>query len=170
MIISIHFTNVLRLIALSILRVHYVDSYTQASNPGLAQEPILVIQQVYLCWSIIAATIPNLKAFVRSFGSGFGIGIDMETYTNAYGSKASHRNQYELGSVNKNTIGSRHAASRQDNRSFHDPQDSANRLNMRSGTAHVHHDDGSIESGGSQDHIIRKDVHWKVHYENNHTE
>ena len=125
-----------------------------------------MIQQVYLCWSIIAATIPNLKAFVRSFGSGFGIGIDMETYSNAYGSKASHRNQYELGSVNKNNVGSRHGMSHHD-RSFHDIEDSSNRLNMRSGTTQVHHDDGSIESGGSQDHIIRKDVRYQVRYENN---
>ncbi len=120
---------------------------------------------MYLCWSIIAATIPNLKAFVRSFGSGFGIGIDMETYSNAYGSKASHHKQYELGSVNQNTVGSRHGASRHD-KSFHDAEDSANRLTMRNGTTKVHHDDGSIESGGSQDQIIRKDIHWKVHYEN----
>lgn len=60
----------LPLIALAAVRLHYVDRYTTADNAGLAQTPIVILQQVYMAWSIISATIPNIKAFVRSFGSG----------------------------------------------------------------------------------------------------
>jgi hypothetical protein len=153
------------LVALSILRLHYVDKYTHADNPGLDQESILVIQQVYLCWSIISATIPNLKAFVRSFGSGFGIGIDMETLSNYYGSKGSRRNQYELGSVKQNTQASQRSESRQGLRSHNDVEDPIRGLHNRNATTTVRHNNGSIASGSSQDHIIRKDVQWQVQYE-----
>lgn len=60
----------LPLIALAVLRMHYVNRYAEADNPGLAQTPIAILQQVYMAWTIISATIPNIKSFVRSFGSG----------------------------------------------------------------------------------------------------
>lgn len=156
-----------RLIALSVLRLHYVNEYTTSSNAGIAQEPILVIQQAYLCWTIISATIPNLKAFVRSFGSGFGIGVDMERYTQAYGSKGSYGKQYELGSM-KN---SNHSSGGRDLRSYNDVENQERVIAMRPGAAQspAHHQESeSIDSVGSQDRIIRKDIQWKIHYENEH--
>jgi hypothetical protein len=154
-------------VALSLLRLHYVEKFVHASNPGLALGPVLIVQQVYLCWSIISATIPNLKSFVRSFGSGFGIGVDMERYTNAYASKNSAHNGYELGSVRGNTVTSRITASKHDNRSYNDiehqgvlPQQS-----HTDGTKIPKTDDGSIRSEDSQQHIIRKDVQWNISYE-----
>jgi len=35
-----------------------------------------VCQQIELSWSLISATIPSLKSFVKSFNSGFGLTID----------------------------------------------------------------------------------------------
>jgi hypothetical protein len=146
------------------MRLHYVDQWRHATNAGLAQEPILVIQQVYLCWSIISATIPNLKAFVRSFGSGFGIGIDMERYTQAYGSKGSYGKQYEMGSM-KNTNNS---GGSRNNHSYNDieHQDDVVAARRHLNQAPHHQESGSIESSGSQERIIRKDVQWRVDYEN----
>ncbi|RMZ77721.1 hypothetical protein DV738_g4218, partial [Chaetothyriales sp. CBS 135597] len=161
----------LPLVAISVLRLYYVRQYTKSSNPGLSQEPILIIQQIYLCWSIISATIPNLQAFVRSFGSGFGIGINMELYGSAYASKTSQRNQYELGSVRRTgrsgqSRGSGVEAARKKKKIFHEISDSAGRLNSRKGTNNqASLDQDSIESAGSQGRIIRKDVQWGVHYE-----
>ncbi len=152
--------------------MHYIDKYRDSSNPGLAQEPILVIQQVYLCWSIISATIPNLKSFVRSFGSGFGIGLDMERYTQAYGSKGSYGRQYELGSVRNTKSGASRNTTRQDNRSYNDIENQEVVMDARSNGAPVTphaQEDGSIESAGSQERIIRKDVQWRIHYENDQT-
>lgn len=138
-----------------------------ASNPGLAIGSILIVQQVYICWSIISSTIPNLKSFVRSFGSGFGIGVDMETYANGYGSKHSARNGYELGSVGRgNTLASRKTASTHDNRSYNDMEHPDELPQARTAVESTpRNDDGSIRSEDSQQHIIRKDVQWKISYE-----
>ncbi|RMZ85560.1 hypothetical protein DV737_g596, partial [Chaetothyriales sp. CBS 132003] len=161
----------LPLIALSVLRMHYVRKYTHSSNSGLSQEPILIVQQVYLCWSIISATIPNLQAFVRSFGSGFGISVNMDLYGSAYGSKVSQRNRYELGSI-KSTVrsvqinGPRPDMPRK-TKVFQEISDSAGHLGSRRGTSQIYADGDSIESAGSQGQIIRKDVQWQVHYETN---
>lgn len=123
-----------------------------------------MIQQVQLCWSLISATIPNLKSFVKSFSSGFGIQLD-PTLTQSYGSgRYGHSaNGYELGSVN----GKNGTQSRSANRSYNDieghtalPQHMTNVTKVTSAR-----DQESIDSTGSQDHIIRKDVQWRIHYE-----
>ncbi|KIX01115.1 uncharacterized protein Z518_10181 [Rhinocladiella mackenziei CBS 650.93] len=153
--------------AVSIVHLKFVSDYTNSSNPGIALVPVLVLQQVQLCWSLISATIPNLKSFVKSFSSGFGIRLDPST-TQLYGSGRYGRSNgggYELGSVQgKGTSKSRSA-----NRSYNDIEGQATLpQQMRHGntvTTATARDQESIESGGSQDHIIRKDVQWKVHYE-----
>ena len=185
----------LPLVALAALRLYYVDQYAKSGNAGLAQTPIQVLQQVYMAWTIISATIPNLKAFVRSFGSGFGIGIDMETYTAAYGSKNSARQRsYEMRSVNnqgsqRGAMNSRHAtvtgsgAGGSMNRSrIEDESDIVAPIRkVRTGEAVMHNhttprsrqgdkvgdfgDEVSIESVGSDKRIIRKDIQWHVGYE-----
>lgn len=152
--------------ALSVLHLKYISDYTTSPNPGIALVPALVLQQVELCWSLIAATIPNLKSFVKSFGSGFGIQLD-PTVTQAYGSgRYKGDNGYELGSVNRS--GKSSSKSRSGNRSYNDIE------HQDPLPQHQHHlqdddkirrDQESIDSAGSQDHIIRKDVQWNVHYE-----
>jgi hypothetical protein len=175
----------LPLVALSFLRLHYVSEYATAENAGLSQTPILTLAQVYICWSIISATIPNLKAFVRSFGSGFGIGIDMETYTQAYGSKNSARQKsYEMSNIvdaektSNSPTDSRGKATdsgtdeaeelvtpirtvSMSTVKFHYPQPP--RSSHGEGTDLQ--DKGSIESIRSDKQIIRKDIAWTVNYE-----
>lgn len=180
----------LPLIALAVLRLHYLQRVNDSENPGLAQVPVLVIQQVYLCWTIISATIPNLKSFVRSFGSGFGIGIDMESYTNAYGSKHSGRNKsYEMGSVhnepspevNGSATRNRNMNSRLDEYDQEEVRPIRSVNSRQGNVVHTHplprsahgtrgtgeEEQGSIESTGSDARIIRKDVQWQVAYEDN---
>jgi hypothetical protein len=176
----------LPLVALSFLRLHFVSQYTTAENTGLSQTPILTLAQVYICWSIISATIPNLKAFVRSFGSGFGIGIDMETYTQAYGSKNSARQKsYEMSNIidaektSTSPTDSRGKAT--DSGTDHDADEVVTPIRTVSlSTVKFHYpqpprsshgeatdlqDKGSIESIRSDKQIIRKDVAWTVNYE-----
>ena len=90
----------------------------------------------------------------------------METYTNAYGSKHSARTGYELGSVQGNTLASRKMASKHDNRSYHDVEHQGVLAQSRAdGNQTSKIDAGSIASEDSQQHIIRKDVQWNIHYE-----
>ena len=152
-----------RVVILSILHLHYVANYANSSNPGITIVSVIVLQQVELCWSLISATIPNLKSFVKSFSSGFGLRLD-PSQTQAYGSGRGARtaNTYEMNSG----LGNGTAKSRSAGRSYIVAEETppfpakgslASKLN-----------DGrepSIDSGGSQDHIIRKDVQWDIHYE-----
>ena len=152
---------------LSILHLHYVADYTNSGNPGIAIVPVIVVQQVELCWSLMSATIPNLKTFVKSFSSGFGIQLDPSlTNTQPYGSgERSSRiaNRYELGSVHGNGT----VKSRSGGRSYIDLHETPSHPTKPSPgsklTSTREHD--SIDSGGSQDHIIRKDVQWNVQFE-----
>lgn len=182
------------LIALSALRMLYVDRYTTSDNPGMAQAPILVLQHVYLAWTIISATAPLAKSFIKSFSSGFGIGINMDTYTSAYGSgKNSHQKSYELGSVAGAAAGAHHPngnrnlASRDRTRFGSNNDDREDDMvtpirSVRTGEGmmqthalpHGGHgekgsdgagDAGSMESVRSDKHIIRKDMQWSVGYE-----
>ncbi|KAK5057811.1 hypothetical protein LTR84_011812 [Exophiala bonariae] len=152
--------------AISIVHLKYVSDYTISSNPGIALVPVLVLQQVQLSWSLIAATIPNLKSFVKSFSSGFGIQLD-PSLTNAYGSGRNGRGTgYELGSIRPNGT----SKSRSGTGSYNDiERPTALPQQMQDdGKNHPHaRDQESITSAGSQDHIIRKDVQWKIHYETN---
>jgi hypothetical protein len=146
---------------LSILHLHYVANYTGSDNPGIAIVPVIVIQQVQLCWSLISATIPNLKSFVKSFSSGFGIRLD-PSLTQAYGSGRRTTHGYEMGSVSGNGT----SKSKSGGRSHNDNEETLPIPLKNKITGAREHD--SIDSGGSQgsqDHIIRKDVQWNVHYE-----
>ena len=143
------------------MHLKFVSDYTNSSNPGLALVPVLVLQQVQLCWSLISATIPNLKSFVKSFSSGFGIRLD-PSLTQAYGSGRYGRSTgYELGSIKP--PGS--SKSRSANRSYNDIEGHTVLPQQMPNGNKSTRDQESIGSAGSQDHIIRKDVQWQIHYE-----
>ncbi|KAK5454240.1 hypothetical protein LTS15_006240 [Exophiala xenobiotica] len=152
----------LPLVALSVLHLKFISEYTTSQNPGVDLVPALALQQVQLCWSLMSATIPNLKSFVKSFSSGFGIQLDPAS-TQAYSSSGRYNRShgYELGSVGKES------KSRSHNRSYHDIENGQGPLpqEMQNGSKTQQKDQESIGSVGSQDHIIRKDVQWNVRYE-----
>jgi hypothetical protein len=155
-------------VALSILHLHYVKIYADSSNPGIALELVIVVQQVQLCWSLISATIPNLKTFVKSFSSGFGIQLD-PALTTAYGSERRGTNGYELGSVGTKRSGNQSKPSSRLQGSNHAEEPVPASFIAASSTSKITSPrEHSMDSGGSQDHIIRKDVDWRVHYETNH--
>lgn len=158
-------------ILLSVLHFHYVQKYSDSSNDGLEIVTVLNIMQIYLCWSLVSATIPTLKAFVKSFNSGFGLGVDVAT---AYFGTAPHsvaRHEYELSKVKSAQQSQQNSHSR----SVHvpEPENKADGLRERGqplsgssfeSTSHGHDRQQSITSRGSQEHIIRKDVRWTVEY------
>ena len=143
---------------LAVLHLHYVSSYTAARNPGLALVPVLVCQQIELCWSLISATIPNLKAFVKSFSTGFGFSADFEVQTE-YGAKYGSNGAYELGSRGRSRA---HSSQKSHGRSVDREIQPAPIEGLQNRTIR---EDGSLESHGSQSNIIRKDVKWDVQYE-----
>jgi hypothetical protein len=78
--------------------LHYVSVYTKSSNIPMAIVPALLYQQCELFWSLLAATIPTLKAFMRSFNSGFGMEMSLDGYGYGYGSGSTAR-KHRNGSV-----------------------------------------------------------------------
>lgn len=115
-----------------------------------------------LCWSLIAATIPNLKAFVKSFSSGFGLTIDLDANTR-YGSRGYGAAGYELGSVRKTTA-TQERSNGSRNATVTDVEDQGAVMRHKKENSNARNE-GSGNSIGSEDHIIRKDVQWSVEYE-----
>jgi hypothetical protein len=66
----------------------WIHSLT-AANPGVARTPAIIYQQVQLCVSLMATTIPCLKSFIRSFDTGSGVKATIGS-SNEYGSSGRH--------------------------------------------------------------------------------
>jgi hypothetical protein len=78
-----------------------------AVNPGIRRTPAIVFQQMELCVALMAATIPCLKSFIRSFDTGSGVKATIGS-SNEYGSYGrtgsntrNHGESYELPSLNR---------------------------------------------------------------------
>ncbi len=158
-------------VALSVLHYHYIDDYVHNNADGLRIIPVLNLMQVQLCWSLVSATIPNLKAFVKSFNSGFGLGLDIDT---AYGGSGGYGGQsdYELSRLGKSIQRSHNRSHAEPERDEIEPikQDFSRQIDsVRNQKLSLHEQEGSITSMGSQEQIIRKDFQWRVTYEDNQT-
>lgn len=165
--VMLAFTFRLPCAVLAILHYVYVGPYVNKNPDGLAIVPLLNFMQVELCWSLLSATIPNLKAFVQSFNSGFGLGLDLQT---AYpGTAVSGRQaQYEMNSWSKSNHRSQVKSDAESEREIieHTVSDTRDSTTLRR-NASTNEGNGSIASLGSQEQIIRKDIQWHVSYEDN---
>jgi len=59
------------LAALAIAHAFYASRLPRDPHPSLAFVPKAFFAEGELCWSLISATIPDLKAFMKSFNTGF---------------------------------------------------------------------------------------------------
>ncbi|CRK31779.1 hypothetical protein BN1708_005579 [Verticillium longisporum] len=76
------FTFRLPLIALSAFHLSYFDKYLESDEPQFAVNSSLLFQQTMILWSLISATAPNLKNFMKSFciGMGLPVAFDISGY------------------------------------------------------------------------------------------
>ncbi|KAH3906018.1 hypothetical protein HBH56_212200 [Parastagonospora nodorum] len=87
----------------------WIQSLT-GENPGAHRTPAIVFQQAELCVSLLAATLPCLKSFIRSFDTGSGvkatIGSSNESGSNGRngGSGQQHADSYQLSPVKSSRI------------------------------------------------------------------
>ncbi|OCK94407.1 uncharacterized protein K441DRAFT_660281 [Cenococcum geophilum 1.58] len=166
----------LPLIALSILHLHYIPPILHHSLPNSTSFvviPALLIQQVQLCWSLLSATIPNLRSFMKSFHSGFGMDMGVGTLGTSYTPRS-----YGNGSRGR-AMGIRlNSLTTQDEQT--PPQGSRTKAGFEhslrpdaverstvishNGKGDVKLEDLSLRSGGSQELIIRRDIEWSVSY------
>ncbi|KAF2034175.1 hypothetical protein EK21DRAFT_41251, partial [Setomelanomma holmii] len=97
----------LPLIALAGLFLKTWERSLTVDNPGTHRTPAIIYQQAQLCVSLIAATIPCLKSFIKSFDTGSGVkaafGSSYEySSTDRAGSHARREGEsYQLSSLTK---------------------------------------------------------------------
>jgi hypothetical protein len=84
------------LIALSAIHLAYFDKYPASTEPQFAVTNSLLFQQAMIVWSLISATVPNLKNFLKSFS--IGMGFPLASDFSMYGSS----NVYALQSLQNN--------------------------------------------------------------------
>ncbi|KAI5459536.1 hypothetical protein BGZ63DRAFT_415097 [Mariannaea sp. PMI_226] len=84
------------LIALSAFHLAFFSKYPASDEPQFAITESLLFQQAMISWSLISATVPNLKNFLKSFsiGMGFPLAFDLTMYGSS--------NVYALQSLENN--------------------------------------------------------------------
>lgn len=155
----------LPLMILSGIHLLFSQHYIESREPQFTVTNEVMLQQALLIWSLVSATIPNMKPFVESLGMNMGL----RRKTNAHHRTLAADNVFAL-----QTIGSI-PAPRTERHSVYPfshefPPDwesdqphietvviGGSRSNTRSGD-----DENRGSFNGSEEMIIRKDVRWEI--------
>jgi hypothetical protein len=165
----------LPLLPLSILSLRKYEESLSSSNPGVDLAPAVVFQQSELCVSLIAATLPCLKSFIRSFDTGGGLNVNYST--EAWGSSGHGKGQsYRMQSLVNDGSASYtqdpdKADLRASRRQFQPDLRSKSYTGPASNVITTAYTSGrpkeaDASSHSSQELFIRRDVQWEVHSEN----
>lgn len=168
--VAIAFGFRLPLIAIAAVHLHYVSRYNNGTNTSQAIIPALVSQQCELLWSLLSATIPTLKAFMRTFNSGFGMEIDLDS---PYGHRSEPQDSktYILGSAPDEHTTTTHRIIAGENQISRQRDDSETAKayglddEMASPSEFRTRPQSSFTSHSSREMIIKREVGWRVSYE-----
>lgn len=172
----------LPLIAFSAAHLSLFDQYSRSSSPLFDISGSLLLQQVILTYSLISATIPNLKSFMKSFSTGLGVSFgfmdkDLDASSEAYALQALTTHSGRRGNRSPQNFPSGNIYD-----GTHD-LDGGQQPRLRPGSLQhevvIHHSpDGTSDRGssaaedgrgvsrcGSRDMIIKKEVQWNVYHE-----
>ncbi|KAH6883563.1 hypothetical protein B0T10DRAFT_411010 [Thelonectria olida] len=170
------------LIALSAIHLAYFGKYPGSAEPQFAVTNSLLVQQAMIAWSLVSATVPNLRNFLKSFsiGMGFPLASNLTTYGSstvyALQSLQNHRPKATSSAAAATAVASTSVSVH--NHSESEPRGGPHnwrldQVSNQTTAAHYHGsnnlEDLSEEAGdsrtGSQDMIIKKEVAWNVTYE-----
>ncbi|KAL7943917.1 hypothetical protein V8C42DRAFT_327170 [Trichoderma barbatum] len=172
--VAMAFSFRLPLIALSAIHLAYFSKYPTAPEPQFAVTNSLLFQQTMIVWSLITATVPNIKNFLKSFSIGMGFPLAFDP--SVYGSS----NAYPLRSLENSRSKATSAAGASNSVWAHDHPDSEARgrphnwrpdqaSNQAAAKANHYSRDyqGNLSEEelfkvGSRDMIIVKEMAWKV--------
>ncbi|KAL2682336.1 hypothetical protein Neosp_006786 [[Neocosmospora] mangrovei] len=178
--VAMAFSFRIPLIALSAIHLAYISKYPDATEPQFAVTNSLLFQQTMIAWSLISATVPNLKNFLKSFsiGMGFPLAFDLSIYGSS--------NVYALQSLGNDhsrvtTSAAAHDVTSTSVRVHHADGEPRGRphnwrpdqVSTQSTAAHNYgnntrdniSEEGELSRTGSQEMIINKEVAWQVTYE-----
>ncbi|KAM3458801.1 hypothetical protein NHJ6243_007251 [Beauveria neobassiana] len=174
----------LPLAVLAGLHLFYFHRYPSAAEPQFAVIDSLLFQQAMISWSLISATVPNLKNFLKSFslGMGFPLAYD-DTMTGsggAYAMRSFANSRFKgtaVGAGNTGVVSTTISARRRSEAGLpaQPSQQGWPAEGVLSGQAtegqpyatssREHVDEDASSRTGSQDMIISKEIAWKITYE-----
>jgi hypothetical protein len=165
------------LIALSAVHLAYSATNPDSTEPQFAVTKALLCQQIMVAWSLISATVPNLKNFLKSFSirMGFPVSLDlsMSGSSNVYALRSLRNNRSGVTSsaaVTTAVKSTSDSAARSQPHSWRPDQVSSQTTAARDSGSNSRDDiseEGRNSRAGSQEMIINKAVTWKVTYEDN---
>lgn len=164
--VAVAFGFRLPLIAIAAVHLHYVSKYSRAANISQAMIPALILQQCELLWSIISATIPTLKKFMRTFSSGFGLDIDLDC---SYGPRSgSHGNKTYIMRSRQRTESFTLPMTQDESAPVEVPEN-IHKYSLNEGPSELCEPCSRPQSGhtshSSREMIIKRKVEWRISYE-----
>lgn len=159
--------TVCRVAALAITHAVYMHRAYSADRQGVAFVPAIVLAESELCWSLISATIPNLKAFMNIFNTGFGLNDIISsargTVVNSSGSRLGRTDSNSA--IRMKRIKSQHGPSYRLGSRLRPDHEAFAQIAVEVSRGQDMNDDRSIGSDNSQEMIIHKTVDHQVTYE-----
>ena len=149
-----------RLIAVAIVHIVFLHRSVNSTNLNLALIPSLVCEQIELGYSLLSATIPNLKSFIMSFDTAMmmDIGHKLQSQPNSHTDLNNRLGSSSDRAPRLSGVECRNIF--------------ISRLRPETELEHivsVQHlqdwtDDGSLGNfeRESQDRMIRRDIHWTI--------
>ncbi|KAI9744980.1 MAG: hypothetical protein M1835_002655 [Candelina submexicana] len=163
-----------------IIRLRYLVPKLNSSDYTFDTVYGLVCTQIELHYSLMAATIPCMKPFVKAFHTGYlGTAARQTNYGYGYGTgtfgnsdKTDHGRSFALQSMRSRSADERKNVEPQRQKSTHNLklQEKELRPDMADSTVFIEHnqvqeESGSVTSHGSDQMIIRRTVGWDIRYE-----
>lgn len=188
--VSLAFSFRLFVVPLAALRLSYFKSAANSADAQFDITSSLLFQQAALVVSLISATIPNLRTFMKSINSGFSLpplameetrGFALRTFggsTMINGRSSGSNGRNDRGANNTTTTTNKSFATSSGSRD-RDPQPAEEELSLRpdgvhheARISHVRHPSdaaseqhSSINRSGSQERIITKRMEWDVRHD-----
>ncbi|KAI8718150.1 hypothetical protein NCS52_00893000 [Fusarium sp. LHS14.1] len=178
--VAMAFSFRIPLIALSAIHLAYISKYPDATEPQFAVTNSLLFQQTMIAWSLISATVPNLKNFLKSFsiGMGFPLAFDLSIYgsSNVYALQSLGNDHSRVTTsaaahdVTSTSVRVHHADGEPRGRPHNWRPDQVSTQstathNYGNNTRDNISEEGELSRTGSQEMIINKEVAWQVTYE-----
>ncbi|ORY18356.1 hypothetical protein BCR34DRAFT_582986 [Clohesyomyces aquaticus] len=158
-------------IGFPIAHLHRISSYNTGANTETSKKivPAIMYLQLELFWALLRATIPTLKAFMRSFNSRLGMEVDLDGYGSA---SVSRGVSYRLKTLSKpdrrySTMGSKVTTKLRQNNETNGISD-GDRIrpdNVSTETSAYRTKPSTSIDGESQEMIIKREVGWTVSYD-----
>jgi hypothetical protein len=145
-----------RIIIPTIFRLYYLSDAITGPDPTIDSVNSIITTQIVMHFSIMAATIPCIRPFLRAFDSGMGYSVRMEVPDgSALNSKYAEDAGYVLHSVDTD-------GPRKPNQVVLRPDKGETTTAVEHIPRKAHTTTASIESDESNKMIIRKTQEWQV--------